>query len=68
MHLSADDESAISVGRRHSRPVILKIDTQAMHHNHHPFYCSKNDVWLTDQVPVKYILNRTELSEIILQI
>ena len=55
VHLSADIETATIVGKRHGKPVILKIDTQQMAADGHQFYFSDNKVWLTDHVLVKYI-------------
>jgi putative RNA 2'-phosphotransferase len=50
VHLSASLDTAISVGSRHGKPVVLMINCQAMQAAGHLFYCSKR-VWLTDSVP-----------------
>ena len=55
VHLSLDVETATIVGKRHGKPVILKIDTAKMSADGHLFYLSDNNVWLTDHVPVKYL-------------
>lgn len=58
VHLSEDYDTAVSVGKRHSKnkePVILTIDSGEMSNNGHKFYLSKNGVWLTDNVPPDYI-------------
>ena len=55
VHLSADIETAQKVGTRHGKPIILLIDTKAMAEAEFEFYQSKNGVWLTDNVPVKYL-------------
>lgn len=55
VHLSADFSTAYSVGKRHGKPIVLKIDSRAMFEDGCKFYLSKNMVWLTDLVPVKYI-------------
>ena len=55
VHLSLDRETALAVGRRHGIPVILVIDSRAMHQDGYSFYVSDNGVWLTDEVPVRYI-------------
>ncbi len=57
VHLSKDEATAINVGNRHGKAVVLIIDTQAMHKDGHAFFVSENDVWLTDKVPAKYIEN-----------
>ncbi|MFW6225467.1 MAG: RNA 2'-phosphotransferase [bacterium] len=58
VHLSKDKETAIDVGQRHSkheRPVILEIDAKGMYRDGYKFFVSENGVWLTDEVPNKYI-------------
>lgn len=55
VHLSADYETAVAVGRRHGRPVVYQIDTNAMAADGYVFYLSVNGVWLTKAVPAKYI-------------
>lgn len=55
VHLSATIETARTVGSRHGKPVILTIDTRAMHDAGFKFYLSENKVWLTEAVPVEFI-------------
>jgi len=55
VHLSADRETAVAVGRRHGRPVVLVVASARMHADGFRFYQSANGVWLTDRVPVAYI-------------
>lgn len=55
VHLSADSETAKKVGARRGKPVILSVQSQAMHESGHTFYLSANGVWLTDAVPVAFI-------------
>ncbi|WP_309399665.1 RNA 2'-phosphotransferase [Cerasicoccus maritimus] len=55
VHLSADVDTATKVGVRHGKPYILRVDTVAMARDGHLFYLSKNDVWLTDSVPARYL-------------
>lgn len=55
VHLSADRNTAVKVGSRRGKPVILKIRSGEMHKDVLVFYLSENGVWLTDNVPVKYI-------------
>lgn len=57
VHLSQDRETAIKVGMRHGKPVILTIETGKMHEAGIPFYLSENNVWLTDFVDARYIRN-----------
>ena len=48
------------VGKRHCKskeePIILCIDTKQMYEDGFPFYLSENKVWLTKEVPIKYII------------
>ena len=55
VHLSADYDTAIKVGTRHGAPVIYTVDATRMHEDGHKFYRSVNGVWLTKEVPVKYL-------------
>ncbi len=55
VHLSANSETALSVGRRYGIPVLLSIASERMNKDGHLFFRSANDVWLTDHVPVEYI-------------
>lgn len=55
VHLSGDRETAEKVGSRRGAPVILNIRSGQMHRDGILFYLSENGVWLTDNVPVKYI-------------
>ena len=55
VHLSADTETAVNVGKRHGSPIVLKIDTEAMLTGGAVFYLSKNNIWLTDNVPAKFL-------------
>ncbi len=56
VHLSSDVKTAHSVGKRHGSPIILKISAKQMFEQGFVFYQSKNGVWLTDKVPVEYII------------
>jgi putative RNA 2'-phosphotransferase len=51
VHLSADEATATAVGRRHGRPVVLRVHAGRMHAAGHAFYRSDNGVWLTARVP-----------------
>ncbi len=57
VHLSEDKETAHKVGQRHGRPVIYEVKSGDMHNDGFVFYRSVNGVWLTKEVPVRY-LNR----------
>jgi putative RNA 2'-phosphotransferase len=55
VHLSQDRETAIKVGSRRGKPIILIVNSKQMQEDGFKFYLSENKVWLTDEVPVKYI-------------
>lgn len=55
VHLSADVETAINVGKRYGKPVILEVLAREMHSNNNLFYLSANGVWLTDYVTPEFI-------------
>ena len=56
VHLSADRETAATVGSRHGVPAILPIDTAAMVQDGYQFWLSENGVWLCLAVPWRYII------------
>ena len=56
VHLSADYPTALAVGSRHGRPVVLAIDAAAMARDGYVFYRSENGVWLCERVPWSYVL------------
>jgi putative RNA 2'-phosphotransferase len=56
VHLSADEATALKVGQRHGRPVVLQVQAAEMHTAGHPFYRSANSVWLTAHVPTTFLL------------
>nr|WP_272919872.1 RNA 2'-phosphotransferase [Streptomyces sp. SID4948] len=53
VHLSADVETALRVGARHGRPVVLAVDAAGLAAAGHEFRVSANGVWLTDAVPAE---------------
>ena len=55
VHLSKDAETATKVGSRHGRPVLYIVSSRQMYRDGYKFYLSKNGVWLTKEVPVKYL-------------
>jgi len=55
VHLSADRETAIKVGTRHGKPVVLVVQAGDMHHAGHVFFKSDNGVWLVEHVPSAFL-------------
>lgn len=56
VHLHIDPTAARDVGRRHGEPFVLQINSKQMSLDGLLFYKSKNGIWLTDHVPVEYII------------
>lgn len=62
VHLSKDEETAVKVGSRHGKPVLYIVKAADMFKDGYKFYLSKNGVWLTMEVPVKYLEKQKENS------
>ena len=58
VHLSKDYETAIKVGQRHGKPVLYVVKAREMYQDGYKFFLSKNGVWLTKEVPAKYLMKR----------
>ena len=58
VHLSKDSDTATNVGRRHGKPVLYTVKTGDMFKDGYKFFLSKNGVWLTKEVPVKYLVKK----------
>lgn len=55
VHLSRDIQTVAKVGARHGLPIVLRVYSKNMFNNGYKFYISQNEVYLTDNVPSKYI-------------
>jgi putative RNA 2'-phosphotransferase len=55
VHLSLDAATALAVGSRRGRPVVLEVLAKRMHEDGFTFHVSSNGVWLTEHVPPRYI-------------
>ncbi len=55
VHLSGDHETAVRVGQRHGKPMVLKVQAEAMDKSGFSFFLSDNGVWLTKTVPVEFL-------------
>lgn len=55
VHLSEQGATAVAVGRRYGRPVVLTVASGRMHADGHLFFRSANGVWLAEHVPAAYI-------------
>lgn len=63
VHLSIDEASARRVGRRHGKPVILKIEALRMHTKGFKFFLADNGVWLTDRVPPEFLAPSSSMAD-----
>jgi len=55
VHLSENIETALNVGQRHGKAVVLKVLAAAMHENGFVFYSMNSGIWLTKSVPPAFI-------------
>lgn len=55
VHLSGDEETAMIVGKRHGKPVLYRVLSGKMQQDGYDFFRSANGVWLTKQVPMRYL-------------
>lgn len=55
VHLSPNVETAVRVGARRGKPVVLEVDAAAMRADGHEFRVSANGVWLTAAVAPGYL-------------
>lgn len=55
VHLSADLETALGVGRRRGKPVVILVDAARMYQDQYQFFLSDNGVWMTKEVPPEYL-------------
>jgi len=55
VHLSATLETAVRVGQRRGRALVLEVAAQAMARDGHRFFVSPNGVWLVEHVPPSYL-------------
>lgn len=55
VHLAQDEKSALAVGQRHGKPVLLKIEALRMHGQGFKFYQAENGVWLINDVPANQL-------------
>jgi putative RNA 2'-phosphotransferase len=55
VHLSPDEATAQSVGRRHGRPVVLRVQAGRMQEQGFAFYRATDGTWLTERVPARHL-------------
>lgn len=55
VHLSFNRSVATKVGERHGKVIVLEVLAKQMYDDGFKFQCSHNNVWLTKEVPIKYV-------------
>jgi len=55
VHLSTDRATAVMVGKRHGKAVVLVVSAGEMYKDGYEFYHSENGYWLTDHIPTQYL-------------
>lgn len=55
VHLTDNRDAARIIGQRHGKPVIYRVKSSNMAADGYSFYRSVNGVWLTKEVPTKYL-------------
>jgi putative RNA 2'-phosphotransferase len=61
VHLSQDKESAVKVGQRHGKPIVIIINSNKMNQDGIAFYLSANDIYLTEHVNPIYFKEIIEI-------
>lgn len=60
VHLSQDMLTAVAVGQRYGKPVVLKIAALRMYQQGFKIFQAENGVWLTTNVPSKFIFEEDQ--------
>jgi putative RNA 2'-phosphotransferase len=55
VHLSPDEATALAVGARRGRPVVLRVDAAGMREAGYDFFRAASGVWLTGLVPRAFL-------------
>ena len=55
VHLSSNRQTAIKVGKRHGKLLLLQVNAKKMTEDGYDFYLTSNNVWLVDRVPSHYL-------------
>lgn len=61
VHLSTDKETALNVGSRKGKPVLLTVYASHAYHSGVKFYLGNGTTWLSDPIPPQFI-GRTDPS------
>ncbi|WP_278244275.1 RNA 2'-phosphotransferase [Lachnobacterium bovis] len=58
VHLSKDEDTAVKVGQRMASQYCILLRQERCIEKDISFFLSKNGVWLTKEVPVKYLIKQ----------
>ncbi|NUF50312.1 RNA 2'-phosphotransferase [Gilliamella sp. ESL0250] len=56
VHLSINEQTANTVGKRHGKSIVLKVKALLMHQQGFKFYLADNGVWLTNNVHTDFLI------------
>lgn len=59
VHLSETIETALSVGTRHGKPILVEVKTGRLAAEGWKFYQTSENVWLTSAIPAEYLVFRS---------
>ncbi len=62
VHLSKDEATAVTVGKRHGKPVVFEVKSGEMQRDGYEFFLSENGVWLTKRVPASYLRDHRQAA------
>jgi len=60
VHMTENQTTALSTGARYGKPVLLVVQSKSMFDDGYVFFKSDNGVWLTDEVPSRYLAQTDE--------
>ena len=55
VHCSANIETAIEVGKRHGKPIVVEVDTESYNKNNARFFQTSDNVWLTSEISNEFL-------------
>ncbi|MBL7733611.1 MAG: RNA 2'-phosphotransferase [Chitinophagaceae bacterium] len=55
VHLSETIETAITVGKRHGKPILIEVDTKELINDGQAFFQTSDNVWLTTAIAIDYL-------------
>lgn len=56
VHLSETIETALNVGARHGKPILIEVDAGRLANEGWKFYQTSDNVWLTSAIPAEYLV------------